>query len=86
MEEIEGIGFLPRDLIIDILARLHVKFLCKFKCVSKQWCSLIYLDPHFKNLHHIRPRETLACSHRAEGGPIPVHGRKAERHVCQWRD
>ncbi|KAK2998396.1 hypothetical protein RJ639_022957 [Escallonia herrerae] len=53
-EPIEGIGSLPRDLIIDILSRLPVKVLCTFKAVSKQWRSLISSDPHFKKLHRSR--------------------------------
>ncbi|KAA8522690.1 hypothetical protein F0562_009148 [Nyssa sinensis] len=56
VEEIQGIGFLPRDLIIDILSRLPVKILCQLKCVSKRWCSLISFDPHFKDLHCIRSK------------------------------
>ncbi|GMI63768.1 CONSTITUTIVE EXPRESSER OF PR GENES 1, CONSTITUTIVE EXPRESSER OF PR GENES 30 [Hibiscus trionum] len=38
------------DLIPDILCRLPVKTLLRFKCVSKSWCSLID-DPHFAKLH-----------------------------------
>ncbi|KAK6147463.1 hypothetical protein DH2020_018375 [Rehmannia glutinosa] len=41
---------LPTDLIIDILLRLPVKSLGKFKCVSKQWLQLI-TDPHFISIH-----------------------------------
>ncbi|KAI9201485.1 hypothetical protein LWI28_024191 [Acer negundo] len=32
---------LPRELIIDILLRLPVKFVCRFKCISKKWQFLI---------------------------------------------
>ncbi|TXG52848.1 hypothetical protein EZV62_022017 [Acer yangbiense] len=32
---------LPRELIIDILLRLPVKSLCRFKCISKKWRFLI---------------------------------------------
>ncbi|GAU41603.1 hypothetical protein TSUD_196730 [Trifolium subterraneum] len=41
---------LPHDLIIQILLRLPVKSLVRFKCVSKSWFSLIS-DPHFANSH-----------------------------------
>ncbi|KAL6560130.1 hypothetical protein OROHE_006368 [Orobanche hederae] len=41
---------LPADLIIDILLRLPVKSISKFKCVSKQWLHLI-TDPHFISIH-----------------------------------
>ncbi|XP_030547687.2 F-box/kelch-repeat protein At3g06240-like [Rhodamnia argentea] len=38
------------DIIIDILLRLPVKSLMRFKCVSKRWRSLIS-DQHFAKLH-----------------------------------
>ncbi|KAG8376355.1 hypothetical protein BUALT_Bualt09G0054500 [Buddleja alternifolia] len=41
---------LPADLIINILSRLPVKSLGMFKCVSKQWLSLI-TDPYFISMH-----------------------------------
>ncbi|XP_057443526.1 F-box/kelch-repeat protein At3g06240-like [Lotus japonicus] len=37
---------LPEELIIQILLRLPVKSLVRFKCVCKSWLSLIS-DPHF---------------------------------------
>ncbi|XP_048133095.1 uncharacterized protein LOC125314572 [Rhodamnia argentea] len=41
---------LMEDIIIDILWRLPVKSLMRFKCKSKQWRSLIS-DQHFARLH-----------------------------------
>ncbi|XP_042515312.1 F-box protein CPR1-like [Macadamia integrifolia] len=41
---------LPEDLIIDILSRLPVKSLLRFRCVSKPWCTLI-TDPSFIKMH-----------------------------------
>ncbi|XVF75222.1 hypothetical protein PTKIN_Ptkin13bG0170200 [Pterospermum kingtungense] len=41
---------LPLDSIADILSRLPVKHLLRFRCVSKQWRSLID-DPDFIKLH-----------------------------------
>ncbi|XP_050378771.1 F-box/kelch-repeat protein At3g06240-like [Argentina anserina] len=38
------------DIISDILSRLPVKDLCRFRCVSKSWLSLI-LDPQFVKMH-----------------------------------
>ncbi|XP_057521881.1 F-box protein CPR1-like [Amaranthus tricolor] len=37
---------LPTDIITLIISKLPVKSLCRFKCVSKSWNSLI-CDPHF---------------------------------------
>jgi hypothetical protein len=42
--------YLPHELIIQILLRLPVKSLIRFKCVCKSWFSLIS-DPHFTNSH-----------------------------------
>ncbi|CAK9170669.1 unnamed protein product [Ilex paraguariensis] len=44
---------LPADLIINILSRLSVKVLCKFKSVSKQWLHLI-TDTYFILSHRSR--------------------------------
>ncbi|KAL1547930.1 F-box protein-like protein [Salvia divinorum] len=41
---------LPTDLIINILSRLPVKSLGKFKSVSKEWLQLI-TDPHLLSAH-----------------------------------
>jgi len=41
---------LPQNLIIQILLRLPVKYLIRFKCVCKLWFSLIS-NPHFANSH-----------------------------------
>ncbi|TYI12896.1 hypothetical protein ES332_A08G020800v1 [Gossypium tomentosum] len=43
-------GAIPHEITIDILGRLSVKDLLRFKCVSKPWCSSIE-DPYFIKLH-----------------------------------
>ncbi|XP_059650389.1 F-box/kelch-repeat protein At3g06240-like [Cornus florida] len=43
-------GELPQELVFDILSRLPAKSLCRFKCVSKPWHSLIS-DPYFAKTH-----------------------------------
>ncbi|KAK7245809.1 hypothetical protein RIF29_40660 [Crotalaria pallida] len=42
---------LPIELIIEILARLPMKFLMQFKCVCKSWETLISRDPKFAKKH-----------------------------------
>ena len=42
--------YLPSELIIQILLRLPVKFLLRFRCVCKSWFSLIS-DSHFAKSH-----------------------------------
>ncbi|KAB1224760.1 hypothetical protein CJ030_MR1G028610 [Morella rubra] len=48
---------LPDDVIVEILLRLPVKYVAQFRCVSKQWRSLI-LDRRFARSHFQR-----ACGH-----------------------
>ncbi|CAN6197126.1 unnamed protein product [Urochloa humidicola] len=36
-----AVAGLPDDALVEILSRLPAKFLCRAKCVSKAWCSLI---------------------------------------------
>ncbi|XP_073156788.1 F-box protein At1g30790-like [Henckelia pumila] len=55
--EVRGIGDLPHDLIIEILSRLPVKVLCKFRCVSKSWQGLLTRDKEFIARH-------IECSKR----------------------
>ncbi|KAL5065016.1 hypothetical protein RYX36_026753, partial [Vicia faba] len=42
---------LPHELVIQILLRLPVKSLIRFKCVCKLWFSLISHDSYFANSH-----------------------------------
>ncbi|CAJ2634487.1 unnamed protein product [Trifolium pratense] len=50
--------YLPHELIIQILMRLPVKSLIRFKCVCKLWLTLIS-DPYFANSHF----ELTAATH-----------------------
>ncbi|KAK1614283.1 hypothetical protein QYE76_019800 [Lolium multiflorum] len=44
---------LPNDLVFDILSKLQVKPLCRFRCVSRGWRALIS-DPVFATMHKSR--------------------------------
>ncbi|XP_071700477.1 F-box/kelch-repeat protein At3g06240-like [Rutidosis leptorrhynchoides] len=48
-------GFLPDEIVVNILARLTAKPLVWFRCVSKYWHSML-MDPYFMNL---RSRKTI---------------------------
>ncbi|KAI3932272.1 hypothetical protein MKW98_024992 [Papaver atlanticum] len=58
---------LDEDIVCDILSRLPVKSLLRFKCVSKRWCSLIQ-DPYFVDLHFARSK---ARQHLLVAEPLP---------------
>jgi F-box interacting protein len=47
------------DIVTEILIRIPVKPLFRFKCVSKRWLSLIS-DSHFSRRHHHRHRTSLS--------------------------
>jgi hypothetical protein len=50
MMKMNPLQYLPHELIIQILLRLPVKSLLRFKCVCKLWLTLIS-DAHFANSH-----------------------------------
>ncbi|KAG5561082.1 hypothetical protein RHGRI_004185 [Rhododendron griersonianum] len=52
---------LPPEIVTDVLYRLPVKSLCRFKCVSPSWKTLIS-SPHFAQTH----------LHRAEANHHPL--------------
>lgn len=59
----ESPNVLPSDIIINILSRLAVKSLCRFKCVSKPWRSLIS-DHDFVKVHFNKAFEYKDVMHQ----------------------
>ncbi|PHT25926.1 hypothetical protein CQW23_34456 [Capsicum baccatum] len=47
---VTGIHIPEEEILVDILTRLPVKSLLRFKCVSESWKALIS-DPYFKRKH-----------------------------------
>ncbi|KAK9265919.1 hypothetical protein L1049_012598 [Liquidambar formosana] len=47
----EEVPQIPANAMLDILSRLPVKILCRFRCVSKLWRNYLS-DPYFFELHH----------------------------------
>ncbi|KAM1000550.1 hypothetical protein ACFX15_006922 [Malus domestica] len=53
----------PTDIMLDILSRLPVKSLCRFRCVSKSWRSLV-TDPDFVKIHLNKAFENVEIFHQ----------------------
>ncbi|XP_062003480.1 F-box/kelch-repeat protein At3g06240-like [Rosa rugosa] len=54
---------IPEDIIVDILSRLPVKSLCRFRCVSKRWRSIVS-DPQFAKVQFKVASEQKTLSRR----------------------
>ncbi|KAF5775146.1 putative F-box domain-containing protein [Helianthus annuus] len=58
----------PSEIMYDILSRMPVKSLARFRCVSKLWCSYIN-DPYLETMHAKRAAvndPTLIMLHNSE--------------------
>ncbi|KAI6686255.1 hypothetical protein NL676_032168 [Syzygium grande] len=65
-------GIVPEDLLVEILKRVPVKSLCRFRCVSTQWRSLIS-GPRFVDAHlaHSAGHPKLVISLPSQPDPGP---------------
>ncbi|XP_026411150.1 putative F-box protein At5g62660 [Papaver somniferum] len=54
----KGNRYIDEQILRDILSRLPLKSLVRFKCVSKSWQSLIEKDAWLTNSHHHRQLKT----------------------------
>lgn len=73
-DEVDTDSTLPDEIIFNILSRLPVKTLCKFRCVSKQWLSSIS-DSHFKRKHRDCSKNNprlLVVNYKTESFYLPV--------------
>ncbi|KAI3934964.1 hypothetical protein MKW92_048502 [Papaver armeniacum] len=82
---------MDEDIIVcEILSRLPVKSLMRFKSVCKHWCYLIKRDPYFIDLHFSRSKShqclfivQLQQSIGEVGGDIICRGRQAQFVAAQ---
>ncbi|KAI3423471.1 Importin N-terminal domain-containing protein [Psidium guajava] len=67
-----GSMVIPEDLLMEILKRLPVKSLCRFRCVSTLWRSIIS-DPRFVDSHfaHSANHPKLLISLPSQPDPAP---------------
>ncbi|KAM0913656.1 hypothetical protein ACQ4PT_012010 [Festuca glaucescens] len=55
---VDGAAMLPMELIFEILSRVPVRSVCRFRCVSKGWQALLH-DPIFVAAHKSLNAETF---------------------------
>lgn len=70
-KEDQNLG-LPHELIVEILLRLPIRSLLRFKCVSTSWRSLIS-NPHFTKSHFdlvASPAHRLLLNRISDGSEI----------------
>ena len=77
---------LPEEIVLEILAKLPVKSLLRFRCVCKRWYSSIanpsFISTHLSNNHH---NQGLVI-HLAKNTRIPSSGRLDSQFCTLARD
>ncbi|KAK1377955.1 hypothetical protein POM88_024699 [Heracleum sosnowskyi] len=69
-----GTSHLPQELLLEVLLRVPVKPLLRFRCVSKPWCSLI--DNASFGLKHLE--KSIECN--PDSGIVVREYLKGEKH------
>ncbi|XP_050245406.1 F-box/kelch-repeat protein At3g23880-like [Quercus robur] len=75
---------LPHDVVIDILTRLPVKSLIRFRCVSKSWYSTI-TDPIFITKHlnlQLNKAKSLSSNNNHNGFLLYTHDKQLYTAAC----
>ncbi|CAN1237525.1 Putative F-box protein At3g10430 [Linum grandiflorum] len=60
-------SYLPFDILIDILSRLPVKTLIRFKSVSKHWNEIVSRSPYLVSMHLARNQQSenhMICTYK----------------------
>ena len=71
---------LPYDVVFDILPRLPVKSIIRFRCVSKSWNSIL-TSPDFINTHLDRAKSSLSHNNNNNGFLLYIH-KSYYKHLC----
>lgn len=67
-----GVSALPDEIIADVLSRLPVKSLMRFRCVCKSWRTLIS-NPQFIKMHLNRVNQDVnGCCKRVLLSSLPL--------------
>ncbi|CAI0390206.1 unnamed protein product [Linum tenue] len=71
--ELVGDDELPSDVVNDILSRLPVKTLIRFKSLCNEWAAIITNNPHFVSMHLKNYTNfSLLCTYSASFGPQSI--------------
>jgi hypothetical protein len=71
---------LPYDVVFDILTRLPVKSIIRFRCVSKSWNSIL-TSPDFINTHLDRAKSSLSHNNNINGFLLYIP-KSYYKHLC----
>ncbi|XP_009621491.1 putative F-box protein At1g47790 [Nicotiana tomentosiformis] len=81
--------YFPREIISNILSRLPVKILLRFRCVCKQWRNLIsmpnFIAAHFRHSSALQRSGSSilihTCHYETSGHALSLYNRRDESFV-----